>query len=302
MYLRSIAAALVAAGLALAPAVVGSCGGGDDPICGDGVHHPELGEQCDDGNDIETDSCRSNCTANIPGATTISWVFNKDAAPMFTNDSCTDVRAINVEVTVTGPATATLSESCALRQVVFQDLPTGMYTIAVKPLDFDGELLIDAPVELTTNLGPGTMIEIDVPPERWLRSYLGTFFFRTQWGGQDCAAATPPVVQHRLTMIQNGTPLTVTTENGDPFDGSAPGPCQPFSAEFPQSALMVPFGVATFTVEGLDSGGTPQFRETFDTFVGAGISNPEIHFDVNSLTPDAGVPDAAPPDAAGDAG
>jgi hypothetical protein len=66
---------------------------------------------------------------------------------------------------------------------------------------------------------------------------------------------------------------------------------------FPQSALEVPFGFATFTLEGRDGTGTPQFAETFDTFVGAGVSNPEIEFDVNSLTPDAGPPDASIPDA-----
>jgi hypothetical protein len=150
-------------------------------------------------------------------------------------------------------------------------------------------------------LGPGVRVELQVTPDLWVRDYLGTFFFRTLWGGDDCAAAFPPVVQHRLTLTQNGVPVSVTTENGDPLDGSAPGPCQPFADEFPQSALTVPFGLASFTVEGLDSGGTAQFRETFETFVGAGISNPELHFDVNSLAPDAGVdagvPDASTPDA-----
>jgi cysteine-rich repeat protein len=294
MYARRLLS--LAGGLALSAGfVAASCGGGDDdPFCGDGIHQPEIGEQCDDGNLDDTDNCRNNCTTNLPGVTTIGWAFNKDPAPMFTNDSCTDLRVITVEVTVDGPVTETMSDSCSLRQVVFQGIPAGTYTVRVKPLDINGDLMIDAPIELSTDLGPGTMIEIDVPPDRWLRSYTGTFFFRILWGGQDCDDASPPVTQHRLTLEQGGSPVSVTTENGDPLDGSGPGACQLFSAEFPQSALMVPFGAATFTIEGLDSGGTPQFRESFDTFVGAGISNPELHFDVNSLAPDAGVPDAGP--------
>jgi cysteine-rich repeat protein len=274
-----------------------SCGGGGDPFCGDGTRNSDLGEQCDDGNLDDTDGCRNDCTANLPGNTTISWAFNKDAAPMFPSDSCSDVRAINVEVEVAGPASDTMSAGCSFRQVVFPDLPAGMYTVTVRPLDLDDELLISEPVVEQHMLGPGVSVEIAVPPERWVRDYTGTFFFRTLWGGDDCATAVPPVVQHRFTMTRNGTPLTVTTEDGVPFDGSAPGPCQPFSDEFPQSSLMTPFGLATFTIEGLDSDGEAQFRETFDTFVGAGISNPELHFDVNSLTPDAGVPDAGVPDA-----
>lgn len=276
-----------------------SCGGGGagDPYCGDGIQQPERGEQCDDGNDIDDDACHNDCTANLPGATRISWLFNGDAAPMFTNDSCTDLGVIRVRVTVTGPTTATTDESCALKQVTFQDLPAGMYTIKVEPLDINDMLLIDAPVETTTNLGPGAMVEVVIPPDAWIRSYKGTFFFRVQWGGADCDSAAPPVVQQRLTMTQNGAMVAQSTEDGVPLDGSSAGACQPFANEFPQSALQVPFGAATLTIEGLDGSGTPQFSETFDTFVGAGISNPELHFDVNSLTPDAGVPDGGTADA-----
>lgn len=290
--MKYLASAAMAAAL-----ITSSCGGGGDPICGDGTHDPDRGEQCDDGNLDDTDACRNNCTANLPGNTTVSWVFNKDAAPMFPNDSCSDVRAINVEVDVAGPAQGSMSGGCSLRQVVFPSLPAGMYTVTLRPLDINDELLTTAPIVEQHMLGPDVRVEIEVMPDQWVRDYTGTFFFRTLWGGDDCASATPPVVQHRLTLTQDGTPVTVTTENGDPLDGSAPGPCQPFSDEFPQSVLLAPFGPAVFTIEGLDSGGTPQFRETFDTFVGAGISNPELHFDVNSLTPDAGMPDAGTADA-----
>ena len=76
-----------------------------------------------------------------------------------------------------------------------------------------------------------------------------------------------------------------------------PGDCRSLGEEFPQSALEVPWGPYVFTVVGLDGGGETQFEETFDTFVGAGVSNPEMDFVVDSLTPDAGVPDAGVADA-----
>ena len=52
-----------------------------------------------------------------------------------------------------------------------------------------------------------------------------------------------------------------------------------------------------FHIVGLDSGGVPQFQQSFETFVGAGLSNPDMQFVVRSLNePDAGVPDAGAPD------
>jgi cysteine-rich repeat protein len=39
-----------------------------EPYCGDGVINPELGEECDDGNKNDLDSCRNDCT--LPKTTT----------------------------------------------------------------------------------------------------------------------------------------------------------------------------------------------------------------------------------------
>ena len=37
------------------------------PQCGDGVIQADVGEECDDGNDIDTDDCRNDCTLQICG-------------------------------------------------------------------------------------------------------------------------------------------------------------------------------------------------------------------------------------------
>ena len=91
--------------------------------------------------------------------------------------------------------------------------------------------------------------------------------------------------------------MSISTTDDNPLDGTASGECVSFIDTSPQSALDVPFGPATFRVVGLDNVGTPQFDEEFDTFIGSGTFNPEYEFDVNSLTPDAGVPDAGTTDA-----
>lgn len=281
-------------GFALASlGLVFSCGGGD-PYCGDGDH--DDGEQCDDGNDIDDDECSNSCVAKAHSEFTIKWEFNKGSAPGFTGDSCIDMGVFNVGVRIfNDSADETLSESCSLRQVVFQDLPAGIYGVEVSPVNLNGDLLITEPFATSLALANGSQSEIVIPPEVWLKDYNGTFFFRLLWGGVDCAAALPAVSHVVMTLVQGGVPVAIaTTDDADMLDGSAEGPCREFAREFPQSALSVPFGPATFTVVGrATSAGEAEFEETFATFIGAGISNPELHFDINSTAIDAGIPDAA---------
>src|SRR4029079_400679 len=37
------------------------------PICGDGILDADVGEECDDGNFVNTDSCKNDCTNNVGG-------------------------------------------------------------------------------------------------------------------------------------------------------------------------------------------------------------------------------------------
>ena len=289
--------AISAAVTLVAAASWASCGAGEDPFCGDG--HLDPGEQCDDGNTDNSDFCLNNCIRRAVPQLTVKWEFNKDVTEGFTGDNCTDlgIRTVDVEIVGSG-GTFVATESCSFRQVVFSDIPPDMYNVRLSALDIDGALLTeDVPKRRYEFLG-GTQEEFvfNVDPDEWKSSYDGTFFFRLRWGGQDCAAANPPVAEHVLRLERDGVPVGATTTDGDPLDGSAPGSCRSLTEMFPHSALTVPFGFATFTVEGLDGAGQSQFQGTFDTFVGAGVSNPEIEFDVNSLTPDAGIPDAGAPD------
>lgn len=278
-----------------------SCGGGSDPFCGDGNHDP--GEECDDGNDIDTDTCTSQCRANLPSTTRVKWIFNKGMAnhcsdAPFHKDSCTDMGVFDVRVELIGPVTVEAVESCGLGQVSFQDLPNGTYIAKIHPRDINENLLTDSPVETTLAVGATPDHEVVVPYTRWTRSYTGSFIFKVNWAGADCSSASPPVNFQVLRLEQGGNAVNINTQAGDPLNGSAEAPCRS-NAGPDQAALMVPMGPATFTITGRQSaGGMDTFRETFDTFVGAGVFNCVLEFDVDSTTPDAGVPDAAPPDAA----
>jgi hypothetical protein len=308
--IRATRIALVVAvggGLAAAASALVSCGGGD-PVCGDGVM--EGTEQCDDGDDDELDECRA-CVAFIPPRNVVKWEFNRMAAPGFTNDGCIDVGAVNVRVDLTGPLPSSQEVGCATRQVTYTELPAGTYTAAVSPLDTDGDSLVTTPVTATVeaNVTYNTTAEtiIGVPPEAWARPMTGTFFFLLRWMGVDCSTAAPPVTTQRVTLTVNGTVVTQQANVGSAvypvysLDGS-PVSCVMATLSQAEAARAVPFGRATLAVSGRDSGGTEWFRGTFDTFVGAGVSNPILTFDVPS-TVDAGIdaPDDAPDDAAVDA-
>jgi hypothetical protein len=92
-------------------------------------------------------------------------------------------------------------------------------------------------------------------------------------------------VQQKLTLVAGGQVFAGSTADGASLDGSQSAACQPLSEEFPQAALDVPFGPATFTIEGLDSEGAMAYQTTFETFVGAGVNNPELVFDVDLSVP-----------------
>ncbi len=289
---------LVAAGFAVACAFAFACGGEDDAVCGNGI--PEEGEQCDDGNQINTDSCTNSCIIPQPQTNDVivKWEFNKEAAPQFSADGCLDMGASRVVVELVGAGEPRMGEElCSLRQVTFIDLDTGVHTARISVLDADGNLLTNDVVESTFMVTGGRQEhEVVIGFDEWRNDYTGTFYFRLAWGGSDCNVAAPPVTQHRLRLEVGGDVVDLLTDVGDRVDGTMPGPCRSLDEQFPQSVLMVPWGPAVFTVSGLDSGGEVQFRETFDTFVGAGVNNPEMEFDVNSVTPDAGAPDAGAPD------
>ena len=253
-----------------------------DPFCGDGTRDP--GEQCDDGNRNHDDFCNNQCIVVLPPQLTIRWEFNSDQTLGFSGDSCTDLGVFRVAVELMGPGGPyEMQEGCALRQVVFSDLPSGDYTARLTPLGAGDTSKTSTPIEHSFSLSGSRTETVVVPNTAWTSDYTGTLFFRVSWAGQDCSSATPSVDEQILELKVDGVTVAGTTLAGDPLDGSAPGNCQSVSAEFPQTARDVPFGRAEFTVRGR-SNGDVAFENTFDTFIGAGPTNPEYLFDVQATS------------------
>jgi hypothetical protein len=258
----------------------------------------------------DTPPCaNNNCT--LPGNTIVKFTFDAYPEWQFPMDSCSDFGATKVQVDVADGAgsAATTVVDCGEAQATFMGLDPGDYTVSVTPLDIDGNALVSAPATgSATSMGPGTNTtsSVNVTWDQWTGTHTGTFLFRVSWGGKSCAMATPPVVSQVLTLKVQGQPVTATTEqNLQKLDGTGSAACYPLESSFPDDAKNVPFGPAQLTIVGMDGSGSVQFEHTFDTFVGAGISNPTITYDVPA--PDAGVDagvDAgidAPPDAPPDA-
>lgn len=291
--------------LVVAGVLFSSCGGGDsDSICGNMI--VEAGEGCDDGNLVNDDNCTNACQLNLPDTldARVKWAFNRDAAPLFDVDSCFDMGVSRVTVEIENTSTNEVlsgEETCGFRQVTFTDIDAGDWLARLSPLNSDDELMTTEVIQQLFTISTADVeVEVNIPYEKWKNDYTGTYFFRLHWGQMDvdCAAAVPPVAKNKLTLERDGVPVMQLTEDGVRLDGTMPGDCISLDEQFPQSALMVPWGPYTFRVQGLDSAGDPQFDETFDTFVGAGLSNPEMQFVVRSLNePDAGLPDGGLPDA-----
>ena len=240
-----------------------------------------------------------NC--DLPGNTVIKWTFDSYPDRGFQMDSCTDLHVSKVQVDLTDAAGMVTSqtENCDNAQSTFLGLPAGEYTIAITPTDSAGTAMVSAPITNTVTAAASNTIAtatVLVPWTAWTGSYTGTFLFRLSWGGASCASANPPVKTQILKLMgPDGHPVHAMSSTGHMLDGTDPEPCYSLSEQFPQSALDLPFGPATLIVEGKDDQGEMKFTRSFDTFVGAGISNPTLTFDSPGPMPDAGID--APPDA-----
>lgn len=271
------------------------CGG---PECGNGM--PEMGEPCDDGNLVDDDLCTNACTR--PGELELTLVWDPLLANEFPgfDESCSGVEADEMEISLAGPVNHTFQIDCSAGRTPVRGLPPGDYTIGATLLrpdeDAMGLVPVTRRVETSVSMSSSTEVRIDFTLADFLESYKGAFFFRIRYAGMDtCAAAE--VAEQKLRLERNGEPLEGTDRDGNPvvMDGMVPVPCKDFGAPTADFVKEITWGPATFTIIGLNDKGKTIYEGTFDTFVGAGINNPEMHFDVG---PDAGPPDAAPADAA----
>jgi hypothetical protein len=235
----------------------------------------------------DPDPCANNACAPT-GRTVVKWTFNAYPERGFAMDSCVDFGVHKVAVDMvdsSGFATSGIDD-CGSAQATFQNLAPGEYTVYVTPLDAAGNGLIAAPVTgkvMAGAVGAPTEVTLNVPWDQWIGTFTGTFLFRIAWGGLSCEALNPELKTQVLTLTVNGVVQNLMTDDGQMLNGSDKKPCKKLTDNFPQSALNVPFGPATLLVEGYDATDNMMFTKQFDTFVGAGITNPTLMFDVPTM-------------------
>jgi hypothetical protein len=226
-------------------------------------------------------------TCDVKSRTTVKWSFNAYPERGFAMDSCVDFKVGKVAVDIVdadGFATSGV-EMCGNAQSVFQGLAPGDYTVYLMPLDYDDAPLLSAPATtMITATDTNTETTVNVKWDQWLGGpYTGTFLFRLSWGGLSCDATA--VKQQKLTLAVNGVIQNLTTDDGQALNGSDMKPCKKLTDNFPQSALGAAFGPATLLVEGFDETNAMRYSKMFETFVGAGITNPTLTFDVPTSAP-----------------
>ncbi|MBI4510813.1 MAG: DUF4215 domain-containing protein [Deltaproteobacteria bacterium] len=242
------------------------------PVCGNGKI--ERGEECDDGNTESADGCTERCTSR---KVEINWYLISTEFPGF-NETCGGVSADKVELRILGPVERTERKDCGLSETTVSGLPLGDYTVNATVFGKDGVAITKgvatAGFSVTSDFA---RVDLDIPFADFSASYSGTFFFRTKWAGvENCDEVT----SQRLIFERDGAPLSGATESGTPVDGSRAGNCRPFGMQAAQSVKNLTWGPMRVTVVGLSASGEETHRQVFDAFAGAGISNPEVTFDV----------------------
>lgn len=236
------------------------------------------------GTDAPPDQCHGDCT--VAARTVVKWTFNAYPERGFPMDSCLDFGVTRVAVDMVdadGFATSG-QDMCGNGQSTFQDLVPGDYTVYMMPLDSAGNTLLGAPVVSHVTAGvENHEVTVNVPWDAWLGAAdaTGTFLFRISWGGMSCE--TTAVKSQVLKLTVNGVVQAVTTDDGQVLNGADKKPCKKLTDNFPQSALGAEFGLAQLLIEGYDVTDTMMYSKTFETFVGAGITNPTLTFDVPTM-------------------
>jgi len=230
------------------------------------------------------DPCPTN-DCELKGRTVVKWTFDAYPERGFAMDSCVDfgIAKVAVDVVDANGFSTSGRDDCGAAQATFSGLDPGDYTVYVMPLDVDGNPLLAAPISGKVTAGTleaPTETTVNVPWDSWMGPITGTFLFRISWGGMSCETTTPAIKNQTVTLTVNGQVQSVVTDDGQMLNGADKKPCKKLTDDYPQSALNVPFGPATILVEGWDQDDNMPFSKQFDTFVGAGITNPTLTFNV----------------------
>ncbi len=128
-----------------------------EPVCGNGV--VEVGEQCDDGNDVSGDGCEPDCTATAPGCGdgVLGDGEECDDGNIVPGDGCSPVCTVETPV----PAGSVLiTEILANPQAVPDAVGEWIevYNATDKPVNLDGWRVLSAPSEMHIIKEPGGLV------------------------------------------------------------------------------------------------------------------------------------------------
>ena len=126
------------------------------PYCGDGVTQTELGEECDDGNDSNTDDCLNDCTEASCGDGFV-WEGHEDCdGEDWCTDDCRDTRldadgdtitdldeGVDSAVDTDGDGTADWEDTDSDGDTVLDEDEAGDADISTPPVDTDGDTIPD---------------------------------------------------------------------------------------------------------------------------------------------------------------
>jgi hypothetical protein len=215
--------------------------------------------------------------------TFVHWTLIAQQFPGF-NETPLGVGAKFVRLDLSGASELSVTGNAQDSQAKLSNLPEGHYLVVGTLLDGQMNPLTKgmAHVEFDTT-GALQHVTIDFPFEDFIQSYTGTYYFSATWAGATtCTAAK--IMKQRLTLTRNGVVVAGMTTPGEPLDGTKFN-CQDTAPD--QGASNLPWGPAKLTISGEDGSGGVFYWGTFDTFVGADISNPSFAFTVPSS--DAGM-------------
>ncbi|MFT3698424.1 MAG: hypothetical protein QM831_35095 [Kofleriaceae bacterium] len=256
-------------------ALLAACGGGDDgmQMCG-------------------ADHC------GLQGHTIVKWTFDKYPEWQFTGDGCGDFQAGKVRVDMqsnTDPTMVTVqTEDCGAAQITFDGLTeSDNFTAFVDVQDFVGNSLLTGPVTMSP-VTPGvyqmdSSVNVNIPYTSWAgaSTFTGTFLFYLTWGGMPCSAATPTAVAYQTVALLDmaGNPIAttaMTSPNNEVLDGTTRVACfDKATQQFPMSVTSLPFGPVQIVVNGYADMASPAiYTATIPTFIGAGITNDTITYDI----------------------
>jgi hypothetical protein len=219
--------------------------------------------------------------------TFIHWTLIATQYPGF-NETPLGVGARYVKLDLSGASQQSFTFDAQNSQAKLSSLPVGHYLVVGTLLDASNTPITKgmAHVEFDAN-GTTNNLVIDFPYEDFINPYTGTYYWSVNWGGSTtCAAALPTglLTKQRVTLTRGGVVIPATTTGGEMLDGTLFG-CQDTAPD--QAASGLPWGPAKITISGEDDSGHVYYYGSFDTFVGADISNPSFAYTVNSS--DAGM-------------